>query len=58
VLERGRRFAALGIHGQMVYVDRDRGLVVARLATEPEAVHPTRLVSVGRAIAAIDGALE
>ena len=56
VIARDERFSGLGIHGQMVYVDRTRQLVIARLAAEPEAVHPTRLASVGRTIAAIDAA--
>jgi CubicO group peptidase (beta-lactamase class C family) len=36
VIERDRTFAALGIHGQMIYVDRDAGLTMARLGSEPQ----------------------
>lgn len=37
VVSRDRACAALGIYGQMVYVERDHQLTVARLASEPTA---------------------
>jgi CubicO group peptidase (beta-lactamase class C family) len=36
IIERDRSLAALGIHGQMIYVDRAAELTVARLASEPQ----------------------
>jgi CubicO group peptidase (beta-lactamase class C family) len=35
IIDRDRALAAIGIHGQMVFVDREHDLTLARLASEP-----------------------
>jgi len=57
VIEPDQRFAALGIHGQMIYVDRPNELVLARLASEPEAVADERVAALIRAADAIVAAV-
>ncbi len=47
----------LGIHGQMIYINRDTGLVAAKLSSWPEPQHPWKLFSTLRAFDAISGQL-
>jgi CubicO group peptidase (beta-lactamase class C family) len=49
VIDRDHTLAALGIHGQMVYVDRSNRLTVARLASEPVPDCAPRRVTLLRA---------
>lgn len=53
ITRRDRACAALGIHGQMVYVDRDRQLTFARLASEPTARHDQGRTALIRAAEAV-----
>jgi CubicO group peptidase (beta-lactamase class C family) len=53
IVRRDRVCAALGIYGQMVYVDRDHQLTVARLASEPTPLNPEGLATLIRAAEAI-----
>lgn len=53
VIERGMTLAALGIYGQMLYVDRGSELVVARLASEPVPDHDRGRVTLLKATQAI-----
>ena len=53
VVKRERACAALGIYGQMVYVDRDSELTVARLASEPTPLNFERLAAIIRIAEAI-----
>lgn len=48
---------ALGIHGQMIYIDRHRALVCAQLASQPDPLSTARLVSALGACRAVARAL-
>jgi CubicO group peptidase (beta-lactamase class C family) len=48
-----RLLVCLGIHGQMIYVDCDTGLVAAKLSTWPDPQDPEKLFSTLRAFDAI-----
>ena len=56
-ISRGDRFAGLGIHGQMLYVDRGRELTLARLASEPRPDYDRGRATLLRAADAIAAAL-
>ena len=49
---------ALGIHGQMIYLDPGAHLVCVTLASAPNPVNPRTLASMLRACAAIGTALQ
>ena len=57
IVQRDRACAALGIYGQMVYVDRDRELTVGRLASEPTPIDNEGLATLLRAVDAVVAAV-
>lgn len=55
--EAPRRLFAMGIHGQNLFLDRDRGLVVAKFSSWPQASAPLPFVITHRAIARLQNRL-
>ncbi|MGH3336341.1 MAG: serine hydrolase, partial [Nocardioides sp.] len=56
--ERGEALVCLGIHGQMVYVNRETGLVGVKLSSWPTPQDAAALVDTLRAFGAIGAQLE
>ena len=57
IVQRDRVCAAFGIYGQMVYVDRDHQVTVARLASEPTPLDSQGSTTLLRAVEAIVAAV-